>query len=66
MNANIFEFLENDSQKESLGIICADEKEAHLCAAMATFLGFTPFVLPDIRATFGEDLRSYQDELFDL
>jgi transcription-repair coupling factor (superfamily II helicase) len=66
MNADIFEFLENDFKKESLGIICADEKEAQLCASMATFLGFTPFVLPDIRATFGEDLRSYQDELFDL
>ena len=30
---------------------------------VAKFLGFETFILPDFRAIFGDDLRSYQEEL---
>ena len=60
MQAEVYEyFLQN--QKELL--ICEDEKEAAACEQVLKFMGYAAFCLPDFRASFGEDLRSYMGEL---
>ena len=60
MQAEVYEyFLQN--QKELL--ICEDEKEAAACEQVLKFMGYAVFCLPDFRASFGEDLRSYMGEL---
>ena len=60
MQAEVYEyFLQN--QKELL--ICEDDKEAAACEQVLKFMGYATFCLPDFRASFGEDLRSYMGEL---
>ncbi|WP_299547358.1 transcription-repair coupling factor [uncultured Helicobacter sp.] len=49
--------------KDGLIILCEDRQKSLSCGDVAKFLGFKTFVLPDFRATFGDDLRSYQEEL---
>ncbi|MBX7491324.1 transcription-repair coupling factor [Helicobacter turcicus] len=49
--------------KNGLVILCEDRQSALSCGDVAKFLGFETFVLPDFRAKFGDDLRSYQEEL---
>lgn len=47
-------------------LICEDDKEAALCADAASFAGFNAFKLPDFRAKKGDDLRSFNEELFEI
>ncbi len=63
MQARIYEFLKN-SYCELL--ISENEKEALLAKDVASFLGYESFALPDLRASFGSDLRVYKEELFSL
>ncbi|QOQ98749.1 transcription-repair coupling factor [Helicobacter winghamensis] len=49
--------------KNGLIILCEDGRSALSCGDVAKFLGFKTFVFPDFRAAFGDDLRSYQEEL---
>jgi transcription-repair coupling factor (superfamily II helicase) len=60
----IFDFLK--IQKDTQLLIVADEKEAQVARDCATYLGYNPFVLSDLRANFGEDLLSFSDELKEL
>ncbi|WP_300926394.1 hypothetical protein, partial [Helicobacter rodentium] len=46
-----------------LVIVSEDNQGALKACDVARFFGFDTFVLPDFRAVFGEDLRSYQEEL---
>ncbi len=62
--SNIYEYLET-LQKDKL-LICKDDKEAIQIREIATFLGYRPFVLPDIRVSVGEDMRPYGEELKQL
>lgn len=64
MQARVFEFLKNSKDVELL--ITKNDKEAKVCVDAALFLGYKVFLLPDLRADFGDDLRSFRDELFDL
>ena len=43
-----------------------DDKTARFCADACKLLELEPFVLPDLKAQYGDDLRSYQDELIEL
>lgn len=52
--------------KDGLIVLCADGRSAISCGDVAQFLGFKAVVLPDFRAAFGDDLRSYQEELSTL
>ncbi len=63
MQARIYEFLKN-SYCELL--ISENEKEALLAKDVASFLGYESFLLPDLRANEGSDLRVYKEELFSL
>ena len=49
-----------------LVIVSEDNQGALKACDVARFFGFDAFVLPDFRAVFGEDLRSYQEELSEI
>ncbi|MBF7043631.1 transcription-repair coupling factor, partial [Campylobacter volucris] len=61
MQANLYEFLQANQAEL---IICEDDKEADELAQVCLYLDFKTFVLPDFRAHFGSDLRSFSKELF--
>ncbi|MCR6586748.1 CarD family transcriptional regulator, partial [Campylobacter insulaenigrae] len=63
MQARLYEYLQ-DIQTEL--IICEDDKEADDLAQVCLYLGFKTYVLPDFRAQFGSDLRSFSKELFEI
>jgi len=64
IEANFYDYL---AQKEPPHILVVEnDKEAQTAKAVAKILGIESVVLPDFRATFGEDLRSWKDELFTL
>ena len=44
-------------------LIVADEKEGYRAKDCGSYLGYEPFLLPDFRANFGEDLLSYSEEM---
>ncbi len=64
MQATIFEYLKSNPNIEVL--IIKDDKEAQIASHCASFLGYKSFVLPDFRASYGDDLRSYKEELFEI
>lgn len=63
MQANLYEFLQANQAEL---IICEDDKEADELAQVCLYLDFKTFVLPDFRAHFGSDLRSFSKELFEI
>ncbi|EAK0979553.1 DEAD/DEAH box helicase [Campylobacter lari] len=63
MQAKLYEYLL--SNKTEL-IVCENDKEADELAQVCLFLNFKTFVLPDFRAEFGSDLRSFSKELFEI
>lgn len=64
MQAGIFEYLKSKPDIQIL--ITKDDKEAKSASDCAKYLGLNSYTLPDFRATQGDDLRSYKDELFEL
>jgi transcription-repair coupling factor (superfamily II helicase) len=44
-------------------LVVSDEKEAYQAKDCASFLGYAPFLLPDFRANYGDDLLSFSEEL---
>lgn len=63
MQAKVYEYLLTHIPQI---LICEDDKEAALCADAASFAGFSAFKLPDFRAKKGDDLRSFNEELFEI
>ena len=63
MQAKVYEYLLTHTPQI---LICEDDKEAALCADAASFAGFSAFKLPDFRARKGDDLRSFNEELFEI
>lgn len=63
MQAKVYEYLLTRAPQI---LICEDDKEAALCADAASFAGFSAFKLPDFRAKKGDDLRSFNEELFEI
>ncbi|MEJ2373171.1 MAG: hypothetical protein P8Y16_05170, partial [Sulfurimonas sp.] len=55
------------TSKEQLEVlICEDLKEAHELESVSKFFNQETIVFPDFRATHGDDLRSYKEELQEL
>ena len=48
------------------GVVVENDKEAQNAKAIAAVLGIEAAVLPDFRAVWGEDLRSWKEELYAL
>ncbi len=63
MQAKVYEYLLTHAPQI---LICEDDKEAALCADAVSFAGFSAFKLPDFRAKKGDDLRSFNEELFEI
>ena len=63
MQAKVYEYLLTHAPQI---LICEDDKEAAICADAASFAGFSAFKLPDFRAKKGDDLRSFNEELFEI
>jgi transcription-repair coupling factor (superfamily II helicase) len=59
--SNIYQYLEELASDKLL--ICKDDKEAVQIRDVAVLLGFDTYVLPDLRVSVGEDLRSYGEDL---
>ena len=64
MQASIFEYLKSNPNIQLL--ITKDDKEAKIASDCAAYHNLHPYVLPNFRAAFGDDLRSYKDELIDI
>ncbi len=64
LQSNIYEYLKDT--KESHLIISKDDKEAQKIADIATLLDYKPFKLPDLRVSYGDDLRPFQEELYEI
>ncbi|EAK0876870.1 DEAD/DEAH box helicase [Campylobacter coli] len=64
MQANFFEYLQGSNMAQL--VLCEDDKESFLLSQVALFKGLKTFVLPDFRAEFGDDLRAFSKELFEL
>jgi transcription-repair coupling factor (superfamily II helicase) len=47
-------------------LIVSDEKQADMARDCASYLGYTPYVLSDLRANFGDDLLAFSDEIKEL
>ncbi len=62
--ASLYDYLDSGSRPRI--VLCENDKEASVCATVAKLHGIKSVVLPDFRATFGEDLRSWREELFAL
>ena len=62
--ASLYEYLSGKNPLEI--IIVRDEKEAAEFAGVCAFLDLPHYQLPDFRADYLDDLRSFNDELLDL
>lgn len=60
---NIFSHLKYNNPQL---IIVNDDKQALVASSCASYLSYEPFILSDFRATFGDDLLSFSDELKDI
>ena len=63
--AALFEHFKKN-QKHLDVLVCEDAKEAQELLDVARFFGQDTVVFPDFRATFGDDLRVYKEELHHL
>ncbi len=64
MQAKVFEYLKEKPDVQIL--VTKDDKEAKSAFDCASYLGFEVYQLPDFRATFGDDLRPYKEEIFEI
>ena len=64
--SNIYEYLEDLKAKTSINeklLICKNDKEAIQIRDVSHLLGYDTFVLPDLRVSLGEDLRTYDEDI---
>ena len=64
MQARVFEYLKSKPDIQIL--ITKDDKEAKSASDCARYLGYQTYQLPDFRATHGDDLRPYKEEIFEI
>lgn len=63
MQDSVFEYFSKNYKQI---LVCDDDKEAFLCEQTLKFLELNTYTLPDFRANFGDDLRSFYDELVQI
>ncbi len=64
MQSSVYEFFKNGGNADVIGV--ANEKDAFLASQVAQYLGKKAYQLPDLRASFGDDLLSFNEELQQL
>ncbi|MEO1938502.1 MAG: CarD family transcriptional regulator, partial [Sulfurimonas sp.] len=66
IQAALYNYYKNSDTKDLELLICEDAKEADELQAVAKFFNQDVLVFPDFRPTYGDDLRSYKEELHEL
>ncbi|OHE08685.1 MAG: transcription-repair coupling factor [Sulfurimonas sp. RIFOXYD12_FULL_33_39] len=67
MSQNIlFQYYKTAKNADLEVLICQDSKEAYELESVAKFFKKDVLVFPDFRATFGDDLRVYKEEIHQL
>ncbi|SHO80638.1 Transcription-repair coupling factor [hydrothermal vent metagenome] len=65
--SDIYEYLKSlDTQFNTPLLISKNDLESKSISYIASLLKIESFVLPDIRVSYGDDLRTYQDDIFEL
>ena len=64
LQAAFYEFLQTKNECELLGV--KGDKEAFLASEVALYCGKKSYVLPDLRANYGDDLLSFHEEMVEL
>ncbi len=59
----LFNYYKTHKKRDIELLICSDDKEAKELEAVAKFFNDKAIVFPDFRASFGDDLRVYTQEL---
>ena len=62
----LFNFFNTGADDSLELLICEDSKEAENLENVATYFKKEVLLFPDFRASFGDDLRSYKEELHEL
>jgi transcription-repair coupling factor (superfamily II helicase) len=62
--SKIYEFLENKNQLDI--IITQNHKESKEIEDCCKYFNYNTFVLPDFRASIGDDLKAFSTELFEI
>ena len=62
----LFEYFKTQKKQDLELLICQDAKEAEALSSVAKFFNRDAIVFPDFRASFGDDLRVYTEELHEL
>jgi transcription-repair coupling factor (superfamily II helicase) len=66
--SDVYEYLQNEGTlfKNRELFVCKNDKEAYCVADVVALSNHSPFVLPDLRLSRGDDLRSFQVEFYEL
>jgi len=64
--AVLFHYFKKRAKEKVELLICEDAKEAHELENVAKFFEQDVIVFPDFRPSYGDDLRSYKEELHEL
>ena len=62
----LYEYLKTTKKQDLELLICEDFKEAKELESVAKFFKKDVLLFPDFRASFGDDLRTYKEELHQL
>ena len=62
----LFQYYKTSKDQDLELLICQDAKEAHSLESVAKFFKKDVLIFPDLRATFGDDLRVYKEEMHQL
>ncbi|MDY0121826.1 MAG: CarD family transcriptional regulator [Sulfurimonas sp.] len=64
--SSLFQYFKEDKKQDLELLLCEDAKEAIELSSVAKFFNKDVLVFPDFRASYGDDLRVYKEELHQL
>ena len=64
MQSAVYEFFKKGGNTDLVGV--ANEKDAFLVSQVAKYVGKKTYTLPDLRASYGDDLLSFSEEIHTL
>ena len=66
LQAAFYNYFKSNEKRSLDLLICEDAKEAEELQSVAKFFNQDVLIFPDFRPTYGDDLRSYKEELHEL
>ncbi|MCW8895926.1 MAG: helicase-related protein [Sulfurimonas sp.] len=64
--SSLFQYFKTQQNQDLQLLICEDSKEAHELESVAKFFKKDVLLFPDFRASYGDDLRVFKEELHNL